>query len=69
MIIGVPREIKPQEFRVALPPSAAYQLIKRGHQVVVEQNAGWARAIPTRDYENAGATIVGTHRRSLRRRT
>ena len=37
MIIGVPKEIKGQEYRVALLPSAAYQLIKRGHQVVVER--------------------------------
>ena len=36
MTIGVPKEIKPQENRVALLPSAAYQLIKRGHRVVVE---------------------------------
>ena len=40
MIIGVPKEIKTQEYRVALLPSAAYQLIKRGHQVVVERGAG-----------------------------
>jgi hypothetical protein len=40
MIIGVPKEIKLQEHRVALLPSAVYQLIKRGHQVVVERSAG-----------------------------
>jgi len=40
MIIGVPKEIKPQEYRVGLPPSAAYQLIRRGHEVVVERQAG-----------------------------
>lgn len=40
MIIGIPKEIKQQEFRVALPPSAAYQLSKRGHQVLVEAGAG-----------------------------
>jgi alanine dehydrogenase len=38
MIIGVPKEIKDQEYRVALLPSAAYQLIQRGHQVLVERN-------------------------------
>ena len=37
MIIGIPKEIKKQEHRVALLPSAAYQLAKRGHQVLVEQ--------------------------------
>jgi alanine dehydrogenase len=40
MIIGVPKEVKLQEHRVALLPSAVYQLIKRGHQVVVERSAG-----------------------------
>ena len=37
MKIGVPKEIKKQEYRVALLPSGAYQLIKRGHQVVVKR--------------------------------
>ena len=40
MIVGVPKEIKGQEYRVALLPSAAYQLIKRGHEVIVERSAG-----------------------------
>jgi len=40
MIVGVPKEIKDQEYRVALLPSAAYQLVQRGHQVLVESNAG-----------------------------
>ena len=40
MIIGIPKEIKKQEYRVALLPSAAYQLIKRGHQVLVQRGAG-----------------------------
>ena len=40
MIIGVPKEIKDQEHRVALLPSAAYQLVRRGHQVLVERQAG-----------------------------
>ena len=40
MTVGVPKEIKGQEYRVALLPSAAYQLIKRGHQVVFERGAG-----------------------------
>jgi alanine dehydrogenase len=61
MIIGVPKEIKEQEHRVALLPSAAYQLIKRGHQVVVERNAGAGAGYPDRDYESAGATIVTDH--------
>jgi alanine dehydrogenase len=61
MIIGVPKEIKGQEHRVALLPSAAYQLIKRGHQVVVERNAGAGAGYPDTDYAQAGATLVDSH--------
>src|ERR1051325_10066586 len=61
MIIGVPKEIKEQEYRVALLPSAAYQLIKRGHQVIVERNAGAGAGYPDSDYESAGAKLVSDH--------
>ena len=61
MIIGIPKEIKTQEYRVALLPSAAYQLIKRGHQVVVEKGAGVGAGYPDAEYERAGAKILETH--------
>lgn len=61
MVIGVPKEIKEQEFRVALLPSAAYQLIKRGHRVLVETGAGSGSGYPDADYEEAGAAVVRTH--------
>ena len=61
MIIGVPREIKDQEYRVALLPSAAYQLIQRSHQVVVERGAGAGAGYPDGDYEQAGAKLVDSH--------
>jgi len=61
MIISVPKEIKEQEFRVALAPSAAYQLIKRGHRVLVEREAGAGAGFPDADYVAAGATIVKDH--------
>jgi alanine dehydrogenase len=61
MIIGVPKEIKTQEYRVALLPSAAYQLVKRGHQVVVECGAGIGAGYPDADYHQAGATLAGEH--------
>jgi alanine dehydrogenase len=61
MIIGVPKEIKEQEYRVALLPSAAYQLIKRGHQVLVERGAGLGAGYPNEDYSQAGATLVDSH--------
>jgi alanine dehydrogenase len=65
MVIGVPKEIKEQEFRVALLPSAAYQLIKRGHRVVVETNAGAGSGYPDADYTQAGAQVVATHEQVL----
>lgn len=61
MIVAVPKEIKEQEFRVALAPSAAYQLIQRGHGVVVEHNAGLGAGFPDADYEGAGAVILKEH--------
>ncbi len=61
MIIGVPKEIKDQEYRVGLLPSAAYQLLKRGHSVVVERNAGAGSGYPDGDYERAGARLVDFH--------
>jgi alanine dehydrogenase len=61
MIIGVPKEIKEQEYRVALLPSGAYQLIKRGHTVVVERGAGVGAGYPDTEYEIAGARLVGSH--------
>ncbi len=61
MVIGVPKEIKEQENRVALLPSAAYQLIKRGHSVVVEENAGAGAGFSNEEYRNAGARLVPEH--------
>src|SRR6266516_4873000 len=61
MTVGVPKEIKGQEYRVALLPSAAYQLIKRGHQVVVERSAGAGAGYPDADYDQAGVTLVSEH--------
>jgi len=61
MTISVPREIKEQEFRVALSPSAAYQLIRRGHRVLVEHDAGAGAGFPDEDYDAAGASIVREH--------
>ena len=58
MIIGVPKEIKEQEQRVALLPSAANQLIRRGHSVLVEKNAGVGSGYTDEEYAKAGAQIV-----------
>jgi alanine dehydrogenase len=58
MIIGVPKEIKEQEQRIALVPSAAGQLTKRGHTVLVEKNGGVGSGYPDEEYKKAGAEIV-----------
>src|SRR4030081_709670 len=58
MIIGVPKEIKEQEQRIALVPSAAGQLTKRGHTVLVEKNGGVGSGYPDEQYKKAGAEIV-----------
>lgn len=58
MVIGVPREVKPQEFRTALPPSAAYQLVRHGHRVVVEAGCGCGAGFDDAEYAAAGAEPV-----------
>ena len=58
MIVGVPREIKEQEQRVALLPSGAQQLVRQGHAVLVEKGAGTGSGYPDLDYGQAGAEIV-----------
>jgi alanine dehydrogenase len=60
MIIGVPKEIKANEFRVGLVPSSVRELTARGHQVIVETNAGAGIAMFDPDYQAAGAEVVDT---------
>lgn len=58
MIIGIPKEIKNNENRVALTPAGAKELIKRGHQVYVQQSAGLGSGFSDEDYKAAGASIM-----------
>ena len=58
MIIGVPREIKNNENRVALTPAGAKELINRGHTVYVQHSAGEGSGFPDGEYELAGAKIL-----------
>ena len=60
MIIGVPREVKADEHRVALLPSAAFQLTQAGHTVLVQSGAGAGSGYPDADYTQAGAELTGT---------
>jgi len=58
MIIGVPKEIKAEEYRVGLVPAGVRALIRTGHQVLIETNAGAGCLIPDEEYSRAGARIV-----------
>jgi len=60
MVIGVPKEIKNNENRVALTPAGAKELIKRGHTVYVQHTAGIGSGFSDADYEAAGAGILPT---------
>src|SRR5262245_56549072 len=58
MIVGVPKEIKNNENRVALTPAGAKELVKRGHTVLLETNAGAGSGFVDDEYVNAGAKIL-----------
>lgn len=60
MIVGIPKEIKNNEYRVALVPSGAEALTEAGHTVLVETGAGLGTGIEDREYEETGAKIIGT---------
>ncbi len=60
MLIGVPREIKPNENRVALVPAGAEQLTRDGHSVLIEDNAGIGSGFSNEEFIQAGAQIVGS---------
>jgi alanine dehydrogenase len=56
--IGVPTEIKPDEYRVSLTPAGARELTERGHDVLVQSGAGAGSTIPDEEYEAQGARIA-----------
>jgi alanine dehydrogenase len=58
MRIGVAKEIKPDEYRVALTPAGALELVNSGHEVVIESGAGVGSAFADADYERVGARIA-----------
>src|SRR6185503_7929290 len=58
MRVGVPREIKPDEYRVGLTPTAVREYVSRGHQVLVEKGAGVGAGYPDAAYTKAGAEIA-----------
>ncbi|WP_367607159.1 alanine dehydrogenase [Legionella sp. W05-934-2] len=58
MLVGVPKEIKPQENRVGLVPGSVREIIRAGSKVIIEKNAGLGISISDDDYKAAGAEIV-----------
>src|ERR1700758_429394 len=58
MKVGVAKEIKQDEYRVALTPAGALELINRGHDVAIEESAGVGSSFADADYERVGARIV-----------
>ncbi len=58
MTIGIPKEVKDQEFRVALTPKGVRDLVASGYRVVVQDGAGEGSGFPTRQYDQAGAVIL-----------
>ena len=60
MLIGIPKEIKNNENRVGLTPAGVHSLVGKGHQVLVETNAGLGSGFADEDYVKQGATIVAT---------
>src|SRR4051812_6309194 len=58
MKIGVVKEIKPDEYRVALTPAGARELVQRGHDVLVEAGAGEGSSFPDDAYRAVGATLA-----------
>ena len=60
MRIGVPREIKPDEYRVGLTPTAVREYVARGHEVLVEHGAGAEAGYPDEAYRRAGARLLAT---------
>jgi alanine dehydrogenase len=60
MRIGVPREVKNHEYRVAITPAGVHELTSRGHEVYIEKDAGVGSSIPDETYVAAGATILPT---------
>jgi alanine dehydrogenase len=60
MKVGVPKEVKNHEYRVAITPIGVHELTQHGHEVYVERSAGAGSLIPDEDYAAAGATLLET---------
>ena len=55
--VGIPREVKNHEYRVAITPAGVHEFTRHGHEVFVEHDAGAGSSISDADFEAAGATV------------
>ena len=62
MRVGVPKEVKNHEYRVAITPIGVHELVAHGHEVVIQRDAGIGSQISDEEFVRAGATIVGDRR-------
>jgi alanine dehydrogenase len=60
MKVGIPREVKNSEYRVAITPAGVNEFVRQGHEVLIESGAGVGSSITDEEYAAAGARIVGT---------
>ena len=60
MIIGIPKEVKTDEFRVGATPSNVLELVKDGHEVFIQESAGEGSGFSDDEYLKVGATVVGS---------
>src|SRR6201986_321963 len=60
MKVGVPAEVKNHEYRVAITPAGVHELVRHGHEVVIESGAGVGSSIPDEDFTGAGAKMLPT---------
>jgi alanine dehydrogenase len=56
--VGVPSEVKNNEYRVACTPAGVHELVRHGHQVLMQAGAGIGSSIPDADFRSAGATML-----------
>lgn len=65
MKVGIPREVKNNEFRVAITPAGVHELVRHGHQVFIEKDAGLGSSITNEEYVSMRRVHPGHRRRGL----
>ncbi len=60
MKVGIPRDIKDNEYRVAITPAGVHEMVRDGHEVLIEVGAGEGSSIPDEDFASSGAKILPT---------